>query len=69
MKILIFTDNFSLPIDEGRKKVTYYLMTTLSKKEDVLTICNNSERTPDGVKKIKTNRLLISLRLKKEILF
>ena len=67
MKILIFTDNFSLPIDEGRKKVTYYLMTTLSKKEEVLTICNNSERTPDGVKKIKTNRLLISLRLKKEI--
>ena len=51
MKILIFTDNFSPLIDEGRRKVTYYLITTLSKKEDVLTICNNSERTPDGVKK------------------
>lgn len=67
MKILMFTDDFSLPIDEGRKKVIYYIIAKLSKKEEVLTICSRGDRIPLGVKKIKTNRLLISLRLKKEI--
>ncbi|MDY6894128.1 MAG: glycosyltransferase family 4 protein [Thermotogota bacterium] len=67
MKVLIFADSFSLPIDEGRKKVTYYFIKAFSRNDDVLTFCNRGEEIPNYVKKINTNRMLISLRLKKEI--
>jgi len=67
MKVLIYTDSFSLPIDEGRRKTVNQLIKTFSKKEQVMAICNNGDKVPDYVKQVKTNRFLISHKIKKEI--
>ncbi|MDY6865263.1 MAG: glycosyltransferase [Halobacteriota archaeon] len=56
-----------MPIDEGRRKVVDRLIKTFSKKEEVMAICNNGGKIPDYFKQVKTNRLLISHKIKKEI--
>ena len=67
MKVLIYTDSFSLPIDEGRRKVVNQLIKTFSKKEEVMAMCSKGEEIPDYVNHVKSNRSLISHKIKREI--
>lgn len=68
MNYLIITNDLSLPIDEGVKKVAYYVSKIIGARALTLTICTNGKNVPSDIKPIKTNRLFISTFLKKEII-
>lgn len=68
MKICVYSENLSRPFDEGIKKTAYMLIRELSKENDVLGLCRYGNESDDPlIKVISSNKLLLSLKLKKEI--
>jgi len=67
MKIFIFTEDLSKPLEEGIKKVAFDIINDLSKVANVLVVCHVGQIFRENFINLKTNRLLINIRLQKII--
>lgn len=65
MKVFIYSEDLSEPLDEGIKKAVSYIINGISKKSNVLTVCYRGKKSDkNSIEIIKSNRLLLSRKLR-----
>ena len=64
IRIIVYSENIGLKLDEGIKNIAYHLFRVLRSTKDVKVIAiNRYSQSEDGILYIPSNKLLLSFKL------